>query len=324
MLKEACSNYKKGLHMHWNHQTREEARLRPERDLNTLAGTLAEDGRYEENGPQGPGIYSRAQPFSRYASAIREMAQHIGLSHVAEGTTKKGVAEGRTGPIIEKITAVRSVDFVTLPGRGGAILEAFREAGNTSETPGDRTVVSIDEVRKDAAIMETLRKEILSEASVREAQAQKEKEYREATAALEKQLKESNDANAELKKQLDRLNEAQLLLEAKSFVAAQLKDAKVPEITKARLLEQLAKTPALKEGKLDEAAYKAAIAGAVKAEADYLAKVTESGTIKGMGSGGGTPAGTSLKDVMEKQFLEAGHSAEKAKRMAEIAVTGRR
>jgi len=125
VLKAAAPLYKQGTHCYWNHPSRTEERDRPERNLHDLAGVLAEDAQWS-NSPE-PGLYARAQVFAPYRAAIKEMAPHIGISHRASGSTRKGSAEGRTGPIIEKITDVVSVDFVTVAGRGGAILESARQ-----------------------------------------------------------------------------------------------------------------------------------------------------------------------------------------------------
>ena len=54
---------------------------------------------------------------------IKSAAPVIGISHYCEGKTTNGTAEGRSGPIVEAITAVHSVDIVTTPGRGGAIIQ---------------------------------------------------------------------------------------------------------------------------------------------------------------------------------------------------------
>lgn len=124
-LRKAAPLYKQGTHCYWNHPSRTEERDRPERSLADLAGVLVEDAQWSTT-PE-PGVYSRVQVFAPYRNVIREMAPHIGISHRANGLTKQGSAEGRTGPIIEEITDVASVDFVTVAGRGGAILESARQ-----------------------------------------------------------------------------------------------------------------------------------------------------------------------------------------------------
>ena len=125
VLKAAAPLYKQGTHCYWNHPSRTEEHDRPERNLHDLAGVLAEDAQWSTS-PE-PGLYARVQVFAPYRAVIKEMAPYIGISHYAGGESKQGEAEGRRGDIITRITSVRSVDFVTVAGRGGAILEAARQ-----------------------------------------------------------------------------------------------------------------------------------------------------------------------------------------------------
>jgi len=123
VLEKAAPLYKSGTKMFLNHPTRSEVKERPERDLNQLAGYLSSDAKYERNGAYGPGLYADAKLMPGKVDFIRSAAPVIGISHYCEGKTTHGTAEGRTGPIIEAITAVQSVDIVTTPGRGGAIIQ---------------------------------------------------------------------------------------------------------------------------------------------------------------------------------------------------------
>lgn len=287
VLERAAPRYAAGTQMFWDHPTRSDEQERPERSLRDLAATLSEAGHWEANGPRGPGIYSRMKVFPQFAEAVKALAPNIGLSHYAWGPSKEGEAEGRRGPIIEDITGVRSVDFVTLPGRGGAILEAFREAAASApepnpeqktEEPMTEKTLTLESLRTEHPdLVEALRREVENSAAVKEAQAQQEKKLAEA----EKALAEARAENA-------RLKEAQTLVQAKAFVEAKVAPAQIPDLTKARIVEALAAAPVLKDGAIDEIAYAAAIEAAVKREAEYLAKVIGTGRVRGMG---GDPAG---------------------------------
>jgi len=315
VLKEAAPLYKRGTHNFWNHQTRAEARERPERDLRDLASVLVEDAHYDAHGPRGPGLYAAYKPFSHFAPAIKEMAPHIGMSHVAVGVAEAGEAGGRSGTVIKSISEVYSVDFVTIPGRGGSpILEAFAEVGRLASMQDDihgdtmAETITIEEVRKHPEILEAIRKDVLESAAMQEAQAQQEKKLKESEARAEALMQE----NA-------RLKEAQILTETAALVASKVKEAKVPEITKARIIEALAKAPVIKDGRLDVEATTAKIEEAIKAEADYLAKVTGGGKIAGMGgkapeSGGVTVAEAETRLVEE--FMSFGLSEAQAKAAA--------
>jgi hypothetical protein len=134
VLQEAAPLYRAGTHMFMDHPTAAEEKARPERSLQDLAGVLATDARWESNGIGGPGLYATAKVFTPYRDLISEVGPHIGLSHRARGSPKQGIAEGRSGPIIESIRVVESVDFVTKAGRGGAILAMMESARSVPDT----------------------------------------------------------------------------------------------------------------------------------------------------------------------------------------------
>ncbi len=310
--------YCAGLQMFWNHPSVSDVKERPERDLRDLAAVLTEDAHWEVHAKHGPGVYSRANVFSPYREAVAEMGPYIGLSHYVWGESKQGEAEGKKGDIITKIVAARSVDFVTLAGRGGAIAEAFRNARPPVPTDEQKTAgknmtgeanpkpsLSLESLHKEhPEIVESLRKEFENSASMKEAQEQQKAALTEA----QKALKEAQDENA-------RLKEAQLMVEAKTFVEGKVKEAQLPELTKTRIAESLSKEPVVKDGKLDEAAYTAAIDKAVKAEAEYLAKL---GVGKVSGVGGSTSGGDMAE--AQKELVEAYVAGGMTKERAEALV----
>lgn len=114
--------------MFWDHPTISEERDRPERSLKDLAAVLVEDAHYEDNHPNGPGLYSRARALQGYKPAITELAPVMGASIRAYGTGKSGTVDGKTGKIIESITDAASIDFVTVPGAGGQVVSLFEAA----------------------------------------------------------------------------------------------------------------------------------------------------------------------------------------------------
>jgi len=284
--------------MYWDHPTMTEERDRPERSLRDMAGALMSDGEWMDDGPAGAGIYAKAKVFEGYQAAVAELAPHIGVSHRALGKATKGEAEGQKGNIIEQITAAQSVDFVTSPGAGGRVLQLFEAAKGSGGIP--------DPIKeKETTIVDEQEKKVLEDKII--------------TLETEKVvLVTENDG---LKGQVARFDEADLLRGARAFVAAELPDT-LPDLTKERLTETLGKNPPVKEGKLDEEALKARITETVKEEIEYLSKVTGSGAIRGMGSGGETPTG-SMKESFKDQYMRDGKNEEEAERLAEIAASGR-
>lgn len=169
------------------------------------------------------------------------------------------------------------------------------------ETPTPK--LTLEALRKDHPdIYEAVRQEIENDSARKEAQAQQEKALKEAKTALEAAQTE----NA-------RLKEALLLVEAKTFVEEKVKSATIHDLAKARIVESLSKSPVIKDGKLDEAAYSAKIEEAIKAEAEYLAKLG-AGKVSGMGAG--APTEKTLEET-EKQlvagFMRLGMSEAEAK-----------
>nr|DAR31103.1 MAG TPA: Prohead core protein protease [Caudoviricetes sp.] len=109
------------VHMYMNHATGAERNSRPEGDIRELAGVI--DGRpvIDDSGA----LVGRAKIFPEYRDFIRERAPYIGVSINASGIMAPGKDR-----VIQEITQVDSVDFVTKPGRGGkitAVLESSRE-----------------------------------------------------------------------------------------------------------------------------------------------------------------------------------------------------
>ncbi len=245
-----------GTHMHFDHPTVSEAKERPERSVRTIAAVTTSKPVWQDAGPAGPGMYAEAKARDKHRADIEELAPHIGVSIVASGRRKTGVAEGKKGPVIEAIDSGASIDFVTQAGAGGQVISLFEAA-------------------RGRAISEALEEgDDVSEQELKEA--------RDAQAAAEQKA-----ATAEA--ELARLREGAILREARDIAMTALaKVTDLPEITRERLVEAVSADPSahVKDGKLDAEAFGAAIAEAVKAEAAYLAKITGSGRVSGLGAAG--------------------------------------
>lgn len=287
--------FRKGLHSFWDHPTSAEEADRPERSLRDLAGTLASDARWEAAGPAGPGLYADVEVFGPYRDAVAELAPHIGMSIVASGRASMGEVEGTNMPVISELIAAKSVDFVTAAGAGGQIVSLF-EAARAPRTEAFTPTY----LEADMAMEQDL------------------KEARDALAVSEAQTKTLTEANAAKEAELARLREGQLLTEARAFVAEHL-PADLPELTHKRLLESLSKSPVVKDGAIDTAAYATAIEEAVKAEVEYLARVMGSGQIRGMGpskTDTGDDATPTVEARLAESYRSMGYSEEQATQMA--------
>lgn len=143
--------FKKGTKVFMNHPSTSEASDRPERDVHQLAGKLASDAVFSENG-----LVADIEFYSHYAPIIKEMAEDVGLSIHAFGEANVGEAEGRTGPIIESLVAdpLTSVDVVTVAGAGGkflTLLESYTKKeeeaieASESESEGNESMITKEE-----------------------------------------------------------------------------------------------------------------------------------------------------------------------------------
>ena len=72
-------------------------------------------------------------------------------------------------------------------------------------------------------------------------------------------------------------------------------------------------------GALDREAYKAAIEAAVKAEVEYLAQITESGKVKGMGGAPADGDSGKLLETWKAKYLSDGYDDATAEKLAAIA-----
>lgn len=116
----------KGTHLYVDHPTAVEAEERPNRSVKDLAAVLTEDAYWD-----GTGLRAKARTFAPWREAIAEMADAIGVSIRADAQVSEGEGpDGQRGYIIEQISDVRSIDFVTAPGRGGRIQQVLESARN--------------------------------------------------------------------------------------------------------------------------------------------------------------------------------------------------
>lgn len=249
VLKRDAGIYKEGTKMYWNHPTVTEEMERPERSLNDLAGVLVTPGVFKEDEKTGPGVYAYAKVFSNFQEPLKEMAPYIGLSHIAFGKAKQGQAEGKTGKIVESLNVAESVDFVTQEGAGGKIIQLFESAREqkSNDNPNNQKMAEDKKTNEE--------------------------------------LDQLRETKTKLEQENARLKETALKHEARDYVAEQLKESKLPDPAKERLLDSLSGDPVKDDkGNLDKVKYAEKIKEAIKAELEYLAKFVESGKITGMNS----------------------------------------
>lgn len=165
-LAESAPLFKAGTEMFIDHPTETEEWERPERSIRDYAGVFLEDATVGEDGA----LYTVCKVFSGVNELIKDKWEHIGVSINAWCTDP--ISENG---IVPPIAGVRSVDFVTTPGAGGAIidlLESNRNDNYVKEAGMDKEIESkFDELK--ASLIEALSSKLeAAVATIQEAKAE--------------------------------------------------------------------------------------------------------------------------------------------------------
>jgi hypothetical protein len=180
-------------------------------------------------------------------------------------------------------------------GRTGTILEKFTSGKSVdfvTEAGADGKIISLAESARSRATEED-------------------------GMADEKELAEARTKLQEAETRARRAEERLILRETADAVRALLEKAKIAPLTKQRIVETVSANPPLKDGKLDTAALETAVADAVKTEVKYLAEVTGSGKVKGLGAQPDAQEGDFTARLVES-FVAMGHDEKTAKVMAGV------
>lgn len=243
VLKEAAKNkvFPAGTKMFLDHPTMDEEMQRPERSLRAMAAKFTSDAVFEESGADGPGLYADYKAYQDYIPFLKERAADIGTS-INAGGLKDGTKTVDGVPVVKKLVVARSVDFVTVAGRGGKLLplyESFRESNPGVIPPigDDMALTQIDE-----SVLATLRE----------------------SAALVTKLQ------VQMSRQSDQLAK----ICARGIADTLLKESRLPGRAQVRVLGTLindtSEVPLTEAGGLDETKFRAAVKKAVEDEATYL------------------------------------------------------
>lgn len=165
-LAESAPLFKAGTEMFIDHPTESEEWERPERSIRDYAGVFLEDASVGEDGA----LYTVCKVFSGVNELIKDKWEHIGVSinaWCADPISENG--------IVPPIAGVRSVDFVTTAGAGGAItdlLESNRNDNYVKEAGMDKEIESkFDELK--ASLIEALSSKLeAAMATIQEAKAE--------------------------------------------------------------------------------------------------------------------------------------------------------
>jgi hypothetical protein len=212
LRKAAESNvFRAGTQMFWNHDTEAEEGARPEGDLNRLAAVTTSDARWDEAGRDGPGLYAQAKVFADYADQVKEKGPHIGLS-IRAGGSRDNEAKGPDGRA-GVITALHNAMSVDFVTRAGRDGKIFTEAA-TSESTAQGADMTEQEIK---ALMATSIKEAIAPVEAENKRLRAQLSRQQAPATIREALKDIRLPDASKNKIIRRLAETELPTEAKDL-----------------------------------------------------------------------------------------------------------
>jgi hypothetical protein len=287
-----------GVKMYADHPTADEDKQRPERSIRDFVAILS--GVACDEAGTISGVATIVEPWLLQKLANLQdkgMLSQMGISINAVASASKAEVEGVKTMLVERLIAARSVDFVTEAGAGGMVLAL--EACNSF----DIDLVGLEELKgRRPDLIQALETEAKSEALK---EARKAMDGEQKIKDLETQLAALTTERDGLKAAKEAADKLQAQAACKAAVDTALAASSLPDAAKSRISERYA--GAVKADGLTEA---------IKAEADYIALITESAKVKNLGN---APPADEDKTSLKEAFMAAGMS-EKA---ATIAATGR-
>ena len=292
----------------FDHPTAVEGAARPERSVRDLLGKVVSEPAFDRKGPNGAGVYADLYVLKEHRETVDELAALGGWSIRAAGRKGTKAIGGKETVVATELLPgpLNSVDLVTRGARGGAAVPLAESLSAVwlRESAGNEDPAAYAE---------------WAIARERTGDSMELKEALERVAALEKE-------NATLVDSTKRLTEALALRDGKALIEAQVatEAAKLPDVTRARLVESLVGRIPVKDGKLDDAGLKVLVSESITAEAEYVAKIapTKAG-ISGMGQAP-TVGSASFKESLKAAYMRNGMAAERAEQLAEVAANGGR
>lgn len=289
-----------GVKMYADHPTDAEDKARPERSIKDWVATL-KNVTYDHTTKEVTGEPVVVEPWMQGKLATlrdKKMLNEMGISINAVGQASKQTVQDVKTNYIERLVRARSVDFVTTPGAGG-MMQVFE-----SSHENDVDIISIEALRERRPdLVDVITTEVTAKLKT---EVKTQMDLKEENDKLKGQVATLTEANTGLQTKIDEAEKAGKKATAQAAIKEAIAASKLPEPAKTRLLEKFA--DALDSKGLDEA---------IKAERDYIADITESGKVKGLG-----PKNNDSKKTHEA-LVEGFMSTGLTKEEAEIAATGR-
>lgn len=149
LKRDGPSAFPAGTQAFIDHATETEDAERPAGSLRDLAAVMTSPARWDED---RQALVAEVRLFAPWREPLTDMAEHIGMSIRSWVVGEYGEAEGREGFVVKEITEGRSVDFVTKPAAGGAILAVLESVGHPQKAGEARNVGAWIESRLHLAL----------------------------------------------------------------------------------------------------------------------------------------------------------------------------
>ena len=273
-----------GMKMYADHPTDAEDKSLPERSIKSTGWVaVLKDVTCDEAGIV-TGVAEIVEPWLMTKLATlrdKELLSEMGISINAVGKATESTIDDKKTLVIETLIACRSVDFVTEPGAGGIVTFYESDKGHDIDLV---ELSTLKELRPDLVKM--------IEADVR---VETTKEVKRIMG-LEEDIKTKDTEIEALTTERDSLKEANEKVvkeaakaEAQATIKEAVDKAELPEAAKERLIERY-KDAETADG----------IVEAIQSEVDYIAKLSEAGKVKGLGSSKEIPDAEKAKEALKE------------------------
>lgn len=149
--RDGAKAFPAGTKIFANHPTQQETFEQPERDVTKIVGKTLADAVYEDGA-----LYADVYFSEKFAKHIEEFKDTIGMSIYASGKSESIEIDGNIRNALTEFYAdpFNSVDVVTVPGAGGAILERLTESYKRAISVEEPTVALTEGEKEKGNIVE--------------------------------------------------------------------------------------------------------------------------------------------------------------------------
>jgi hypothetical protein len=233
----------------------------------------------------------------------RGLTDLFGFSIDASGKATRGRVGGQTARIAQSLSTIKSVDLIVEPGAGGGIIDLV-------EAQGDDNMLREQLIK----LIEAKRPDLLTNVDLETVSDDRlEDIFSEAIQEPEQEAEPEQEPAAE--PQAD-FSEALQTVEAKFYLREALGNSRLPEAAKKKIKSDFGQRTSFTEAQVDDA---------IKAETEYLAQFTSSGTVQGLGGGSMVEMIESQGEKYEKMldaFFDPADSSVRSFKECYVAMTG--